>query len=143
MLLNFKIYYNELTDDEKYIRETVFVKEQGFKEEFDSIDNFSTHILVYGHNNKAIGCGRFYFDKEKNCFIIGRVAILKEYRKQGVGKFLIEKLIEEIKKKDAKVVYLSSQKRAVDFYENCGFKCEGDFFLEENYPHILMYKNLN
>ena len=33
-----KIFYH-LTDDSKSIRTIVFVNEQGFKEEFDTVDN--------------------------------------------------------------------------------------------------------
>ena len=140
-MLTFKIFYNELNKDEIYIRKTVFVKEQGFKEEFDNIDYISTHVLAY-LNNIPVGCGRFYFDKTKNQYFIGRLAILKQYRKEGMGSKIIFKLEDELKKINVKKVYLASQKRAIDFYIKCGYKKEGNFFLEEKYPHILMYKNL-
>ena len=89
-MLTFKIFYNELNKDEIYIRKTVFVKEQGFKEEFDNIDYISTHVLAY-LNSIPVGCGRFYFDKTKNQYFIGRLAILKQYRKEGMGSKIIFK----------------------------------------------------
>ena len=38
--------YNTLPPQGRQIREDVFVREQGFQEEFDTIDGFATHILV-------------------------------------------------------------------------------------------------
>ena len=36
--------YNQLPDEAKEIRLEVFVKEQGFEEEFDDIDETAAHI---------------------------------------------------------------------------------------------------
>ena len=44
--MEFKIS-NELTKDEMFIREEVFMQEQGFKNEFDDIDDSATHIVLY------------------------------------------------------------------------------------------------
>lgn len=44
-MIEFKVA-NILSADEKMIRETVFVEEQGFKIEFDDIDEFATHIAM-------------------------------------------------------------------------------------------------
>lgn len=46
-------YYNDVTEDIRYIRETVFVLEQGFSEEFDEIDKKSIHLLVKVNNKRA------------------------------------------------------------------------------------------
>ena len=37
-------YYNDVTEDIRYIRETVFVLEQGFSEEFDEIEIGRAHV---------------------------------------------------------------------------------------------------
>ena len=42
-----------LSNEEKYIREEVFVKEQGFEEEFDSLEESSYHLLI-SLDNKII-----------------------------------------------------------------------------------------
>ena len=38
--------YDELPLEAKKIREDVFIKEQGFNEEFDIIDKTAKHILI-------------------------------------------------------------------------------------------------
>ncbi|MCP6711645.1 GNAT family N-acetyltransferase, partial [Klebsiella pneumoniae] len=67
-----------------------------------------------------------------------RVAVLKDYRKQGIGRDLM-KYIETIAKNDgfSKAV-LNGQIQAQAFYESLGYKAEGDVFLEENIEHITM-----
>lgn len=61
-----------------YDQEEVFVKEQGFQNEFDDIDDFATHICIY-EDGKALGCVRFYVENDK--MRIGRLAVLKQARK--------------------------------------------------------------
>ena len=66
-----------LTEDEKYIREVVFVKEQGFVDEFDEIDDNSIHIVFYDMD-KPIACCRCYTLKDKTEYMLGRFAVIKE-----------------------------------------------------------------
>ena len=76
-----------LTDDVKYIREVVFVDEQKFLDEFDNLDPIVQHITFY-YNNKPIACCRYFKadDNNNNSYQIGRIAVLKEYRGNGIGK---------------------------------------------------------
>lgn len=39
--------FDKLPNEAKIIRKAVFVNEQGFKNEFDEIDENATHIVVY------------------------------------------------------------------------------------------------
>ena len=134
--------FDHLTDDSRNIRTIVFVNEQGFKEEFDTIDNNCTHFIYY-LNNKAVGTARIYYSNEHQSLSIGRFAILKEYRKQGIGKELLTYIEEYIVKKQGHIkIGLSSQERAVQFYSRCGYNIKGDMYLDENYPHYWMEKNL-
>ena len=70
--MNTKIF-TTLPQDAQDIRIEVFMKEQGFKNEFDEIDTISHHIVVYDEG-KPIGTCRFF--KENNHYTIGRVAVL-------------------------------------------------------------------
>lgn len=67
--------YTALPQEAKDIRIEVFMKEQGFENEFDDIDNISFHIVVFDEE-KPIGTCRFF--KENDHYTIGRVAVLKE-----------------------------------------------------------------
>lgn len=84
--MDFKIS-NELTKDEMLIREEVFMQEQGFKNEFDDIDDIATHIVLYD-DNSSVGCCRVYPDETAGRFIFGRLAV----KKNIVGKIWGEKL---------------------------------------------------
>jgi len=39
--------YNYLSEDVIRIRQTVFMEEQGFQNEFDEVDKTATHIVMY------------------------------------------------------------------------------------------------
>ena len=67
-------FYNELPKDAKYIREEVFMKEQGFQDEFDEIDYHCLHLVI--EDDKAIGCARMY---EKNGYQTQGEEYLDEY----------------------------------------------------------------
>ena len=45
--------YNQLPDEAKEIRLEVFVKEQGFEEEFDDIDKTAAHIVLFDGDRKS------------------------------------------------------------------------------------------
>ena len=72
-MIDFKVT-NTLSEDEKMIRETVFIEEQKFKIEFDDTDDIATHIVMY-LDNHPVGCCRLY--KQENEYHIGRIAVLK------------------------------------------------------------------
>lgn len=78
-------YANWLQDIKtiKHIRTTVFVNEQKVPEEidFDGLDNSSIHWLAFDDSNIPIGTARMQKDGH-----FGRMAVLKHYRKNGVGK---------------------------------------------------------
>ena len=57
--------YDELPLEAKKIREDVFVKEQGFNEEFDIIDKTAKHILI-SENNIPVATCRIFYSKERN-----------------------------------------------------------------------------
>ncbi|TCT12250.1 putative GNAT family N-acyltransferase [Natranaerovirga pectinivora] len=127
------------------IRKTVFGKEFNFLEEelFDDFELDSIHVLIY-YKDIAIGTGRLYYSGES--YKIGRIAVLKEYRKNGIGEFLVNMLIDKALLLGADEVIVHSQERAVDFYKKLGFHTIDNIpFKEFNIPHIKMiyYKKNN
>ncbi len=73
---------------------------------------------------------------------IGRMAVLKKYRKSGYGKKVLRFLELHAERIGAKLITLHAQLHAKDFYINSGYKEKGNIFLEANIPHIEMYKIL-
>ena len=116
------------------IRTDVFVDEQGIdsKLDFDGLDEVATHVLVFSQG-KTIGTGRILNDGH-----IGRIAVLKAYRNQGVGAAVLNALLTEAKKSNYQRVYLGSQMHAVAFYQKFGFNTCGDVFMDAGLEHIKM-----
>ena len=133
------VVYKHLQKDVKDIREEVFMKEQGFENEFDDLDAISTFVVVYD-NNLALATGRFY-PSEKG-YVIGRVAVVKPYRKQGIGQLVIRSLEQEIGKNGAAFVELSAQQRVQGFYEGLGYTVVGGVYMDEHCPHVRMVKEI-
>lgn len=137
-MIDFKVT-NTLSEDEKYIRETVFIEEQKFKIEFDDIDNIATHIIMY-LDGMPVGCCRLY--KQENEYHIGRIAILKPYRGKGYGEKILLEAEKDAKKMGADSISLSAQVRASGFYEKLGYKKHGEIYFDEYCEHIAMKKDI-
>ena len=134
-------FYTSLRQEEIDIRTTVFVDEQGFNEEFDTIDSDCIHAIIYV-DGKAAGCARMFKDENSNGYHIGRVAILKEYRKLHLGSEIMNAMIEKAKALGGDTAIVSAQCRVQGFYESLGFEASGDIYLDEHCPHIHMEKKL-
>ena len=137
-----KLFFNELPKDSKTIRERVFVIEQGFQNEFDDKDQISTHTVFYD-NDKPIATGRVYETNKANEYVIGRVAVCKEYRGLGLGKDIVESLEKAIEDKHPKKITIIAQLHAQGFYEKCGYTATNEKAYDENRPHIVMVKEFN
>lgn len=131
---DFEIAYN--------IRVKVFVEEQKvpIEMELDEFDKEAIHILLY-EKDKAVACARLII--QGDTATIGRVAVLKEYRKKGYGAMLCKKLLEIAKEHQVDTVILHAQCYAINFYKKLGFKEYGEKFEEAGIEHIEMRKKLD
>lgn len=121
------------------IRFAIFVEEQGVGKgiELDDKDADCVHAVAYDPAGKAVGTGRLLPDGH-----IGRMAVLKEWRRQGVGAAILEALTEEARKRGHKEVVLSAQLQAAEFYREQGFVAEGKVYEEAGILHQAMRKVL-
>lgn len=133
--------YNYLCEDSKRIRNEVFTQEQGFVNEFDNIDDIASHIVFYD-NNKAYGVCRYFKDDTLE-YHIGRIAIIKSYRKRNLGNYIMKVAEENIIKDGGKRIVLSAQLQAKGFYERNGYISYGEAYLDEHCIHINMKKDLS
>lgn len=120
----------------KNVRNTVFTDEQHIDPDldFDGQDRDAVHVLILC-NGKYVGTGRMLKDGH-----IGRLAVLKEYRGQGLGAKMVLSLVKEAENRGVKRIYLGAQKHAVGFYKKLGFSVYGDPYTEVNIEHIYMEK---
>lgn len=133
--------YKNLPDEARNIREEVFIKEQGFSEEYDEIDNKATHF-VYFYKDVPVGTLRLFTLKNPKEYILGRLAVLKNYRNFKIGTILVERAIDYVENKVGERLILHSQLSAKEFYEKLGFLEFGEVEYEENCPHIWMGKDV-
>lgn len=125
--------------DWKYIREEVFMKEQGFQNEFDDIDSTAIHVTLY-ENEDLIGCGRTFPSSLMNTYTLGRIAILKKYRGKGYGSIIVKELEKQAIHHGATAFILDAQQRACAFYVQLGYTQHGEVHMDEHVPHIQMIK---
>lgn len=136
------IIHDKIPSEARYIRETVFLKEQGFEKEYDENDNIAKHIVIY-ENDEAIATCRVYWDKDINCYHVGRIAVLKPHRGKGLGIKIVQEAEQVIKENGGKEVFISGQVRVAEFYINkLGYTRYGEEYLEENKPHVALKKQL-
>lgn len=131
---------SDIVKDAFMIREEVFIKEQGFEEEFDEKDKESYHIVGYD-GELPVCCARIFYDGD-NIWHAGRIAVKKSYRGTGLGAELMKAICEKAKSLGGKKVVLGAQVRASGFYAKQGFEKAREEYLEEGCPHIGMEKNL-
>lgn len=140
-MITIKTKDNEM--DWHFVREEVFIKEQGFQNEFDDIDDYAIHITLYV-DDKIAGCARcFPQGNNRDCWVLGRIAILPQYRHQKLGGVLLKELENEVKKHQGTYCILDAQCRAKAFYECYGYETCGEIHMDEHVPHIQMQKTLN
>lgn len=124
------------------IRQKVFVEEQGFQNEFDSVDLTAVHFVLFDDCDIPVATCRVFESDKKNVYILGRLAVTKENRGRNMGSLLVEKAEEYIKKIGAEELRLHSQCRAAAFYEKLGYAAFGEVEDDEGCPHIWMKKRL-
>ena len=141
--MDLRIYlYNKPVSDIKALRTEVFIKEQGFENEFDEIDNKATHVLIYD-GKVPVATGRLFSEDENGEeYIIGRVCVKKEYRDKKLGKRVIMALEEDARKIGGRRVSVSAQCRVQGFYEALGYSATDDLHDDEGVPHVTMIKTI-
>ncbi|MBP9601040.1 MAG: GNAT family N-acetyltransferase [Lutibacter sp.] len=139
--------FSELTTDELYamlqLRSEVFVVEQDcVYQDIDYKDQKAVHILGY-KKQKLIAYTRIfkpgdYFSEAS----IGRVVVAKNERSFNYGHILMQHSIEAIKDYFNEVIIkISAQQYLKKFYETHQFTQVGEWYLEDDIPHIPMIKN--
>jgi predicted GNAT family N-acyltransferase len=118
------------------IREAVFQEEMGVSEEaqIDGFDALAHHyIMVYA--GKAVGVSRWRVTLGGN-IRLERLAILPDYRRKGLGRALMDKMLGDIPK--SRRTHIECPSAQLAYYETFGFVAEDDIFDFQGIPHIRM-----
>lgn len=122
------------------IRVTVFVEEQGvpLDLEMDERDAHCLHVLAFDDDGRAVGTGRLDAAHGK----IGRVAVLADARRGGVGAAIMARLHELASSNGLTAVWCNAQSTAVPFYTALGYRVTSEPFLEAGIEHVRMQASL-
>jgi len=119
------------------IRIRVFVEEQGVPREIelDDDDHSAMHFLATV-GARAVGTARVVV--RRGAAKIGRMAVLKNYRRRGIGAKLLTRAIAAARRMKARRIYLHAQVAVSGFYQRMNFHAVGSIFDEAGIAHRKM-----
>jgi len=122
------------------VRLQVFVAEQGVPAELelDAWDQAAQHFIAL-NSNKVIATLRIII--KDNHAKLGRLAVLKSFRKQGIATQLMQNATQFCQQQAIDSIRLGSQVSVQDFYAKLGYQAIGDIFDDAGIPHISMVRN--
>ncbi len=125
------------------IRTCVFQQEQNVDPalEFDGKDEQALHLLAF-LDTRPVGTLRMR-EIAPRVAKLERLAVLSEFRHQGIGRKLTESALECLISKKFAQVRLHAQVAVKEFYTKLGFIAEGDIFEEAGILHIKMVKHIS
>ena len=117
-----------------FVRRRVFIDEQKIpeSEEWDDADENSSYVLAFSEKRDVVGTGRIEPNGK-----IARLAVIAEYRGQGVGSAMLSRLLGEARQRGFGQVFLHAQTHALNFYEKFGFVGDEEIFSEGGMPHVI------
>jgi predicted GNAT family N-acyltransferase len=135
-----QVNWQQAHEELRQIRLRVFVEEQRVpvELEWDGCDENAIHLLARNTKGQPLGCARILADG-----IIGRMAVLEEYRKQGAGSALLEHAIRCCREHGWHKITLSAQTHAIPFYERYGFAVCSDEYMDAGILHRDMQLKLS
>jgi predicted GNAT family N-acyltransferase len=125
------------------VRARVFVEEQGVpvEEEVDGHDEQALHLVALEPaGGQVIGTLRMLFDADT--VKIGRVAVDRDWRGQGIAARMLELSLAEARSRGCRRARLASQLDVVALYELAGFAVESGVFEDAGIPHVWMGRAL-
>lgn len=129
------VNWNTSRDKLRAVRRAVFIEEQGVPEEleWDDVDDRAYHVIATDDEGNPIGTGRLQLDGQ-----IGRMAVVSEWRRRGVGRRILTVLVDLARKEGCSVARLHAQAHALQFYARQGFVAVGPEFDEAGIRHRAM-----
>lgn len=153
-------------EDAAAVRRAVFMDEQGYENEFDSIDEAPSCIHVTLRvDGTPVGCARTFpepleradapdlpksrrsaWDEgldEDDIYILGRVAVLDAWRHHGLASRVIAAAEQAARDAGAKLMKLHAQEYVTNLYASLGYiQIAPVDYEDEGQPHAWMAKPL-
>ncbi len=136
------------------VRREVFVVGQGVPAELetDDLDAVADHVVAV-LDGQIVGTGRLVDGRisEQGALepgtvgtvgTVGRMAVLQSARGRGLGRGLLQALLERATQRGLPAVELHAQVHAIGFYAPAGFVPFGSVYLEAGIEHQGMRRSL-
>lgn len=128
------------------LRRAVFIDEQGVSEalEWDGLDSVARHFLALENApaSESVALGTARMRIVEGHAKAERVAVRKDARTRGVGRFLMLAIEAYARRQGLPAVVLQAQVTAIPFYERLGYRAHGEVFLSAGIDHREMTKPL-
>ncbi len=112
--------YHVLPEEAVAVRRAVFVEEQGFTAEFDDKDAVATHVVLFNGDDRPIAVCRYFWNEEHRSYMVGRIAVVKEFRHHHYGEAILKEAEKQIREAGGESVLLAAQVEAKNFLGNRG-----------------------
>ena len=136
--------WEELAEAARRVRTEVFLQEQQIpvELEWDDDDAAAVHAVAYNRLGMPVATGRL-LQYAPQVGRIGRMAVTRVLRGSGLGRALLQALMDAARMRGDREVLLHAQRSAEAFYAQQGFVARGQPFDEAGIPHIEMVRALS
>ena len=111
------------------------------RQEFDEHDHPDTKYIVVTDHDFPVATARMYPDS-RDSMMIGRVVVLPEYRRQGIGTMVVNACEEWAEEMNCSKTVVESRDNKVAFYEWLGYEIRGEAVDGETFRCVRMEKEL-
>jgi predicted GNAT family N-acyltransferase len=135
--------WRELEAAARPIRSEVFIGEQRIpaEMEWDDADPDAVHAVAFNRMGRALATGRM-LEHVPGTAKIGRMAVSATARHCGVGRAVLDALLDAARARGDRQAMLHAQLGAARFYERAGFVRRGPAFDEAGIVHVEMLRAL-
>ena len=111
------------------------------RQEFDEHDTPETKYIVITDRDFPIATARIY-PLEEGKIMLGRVVVLPEYRRMGIGTMVVRACEEWAEELGFEKAVLESRDNKIEFYEKLGYRITGETVEGDTFRCIKMEKAL-
>ena len=111
------------------------------RQEFDEHDTPDTKYIVVTDEGFPIATARMY-PLDKRSMMIGRVVVLPEYRRLGIGTMVVSECEDWAEETCFEKTVLESRDNKVAFYEELGYEVRGEAVQGDTFRCVRMEKDL-
>lgn len=124
------------------LRDEILRKPLGLYFDPEELSREKEDVLIGAfEEDKLIGCC-LLTRHDATCCRLRQMAVSSNLQQKGIGAMLMNFAENIARERGYEQLMMHARKSAVGFYRKCGYRIEGDEFLEVTIPHYIMTKKL-